>query len=347
MCLVHTQMHMYMLGAFGYSDSCNDIGPSLRLQVVSSAPGALPWPAAGTKTAAAAAGGGDAVVQLWESVLPLLLHKHTWVRKAAARVVGLALGHPATSGGLLGPSLSDDIDPVLDDVDGEQADRSMRGRTGMTVSKAPHLAFLLYMQLACPGADEATCRQAVKCLVPVAMQLHKEHAQVAAAAAAAAVETSLGNGAAQQQQAVEDASEDDQGLDKEVREEEEGQEGEEGSDVEMEEGEGEEAPEDNDAATAANGRDGDGGREEQLLDIDGGDVEEADDDDEEEEGGGGLLLPVGTRALSFPALIRRMARLADNARYAYVQQRLAALRWMAAIATKLGGEWRVGTCGIS
>ncbi len=42
-------------------------------------------------------------------------------------------------------------------------------------------------------------------------------------------------------------------------------------------------------------------------------------------------------ALTLRGLMRRMARMADNGRVAWVQQRLAALRWVAAVATRLGG----------
>jgi U3 small nucleolar RNA-associated protein 20 len=45
-------------------------------------------------------------------------------------------------------------------------------------------------------------------------------------------------------------------------------------------------------------------------------------------------------AFTLRGLVRRMARLADNARMAWSTQRMAALSWIAAVATKLGGECR-------
>jgi len=40
--------------------------------------------------------------------------------------------------------------------------------------------------------------------------------------------------------------------------------------------------------------------------------------------------------------VKRMARLADNARFGMRQQRMAALQWLAAVSTKLGGVLKIG-----
>lgn len=50
-------------------------------------------------------------------------------------------------------------------------------------------------------------------------------------------------------------------------------------------------------------------------------------------------------AFTLRGLVKRMARLADNARYGMRQQRMAALRWLAAMATTLGGEC-VSVCSL-
>jgi len=42
-------------------------------------------------------------------------------------------------------------------------------------------------------------------------------------------------------------------------------------------------------------------------------------------------------AFTLRGLVKRMARLADNARFGMRQQRMAALRWLGAVATTLGG----------
>ncbi len=224
-----------------------------------------------------AGGGGSSkvVVGLWEAVVRLLLHRHLWVRKAAARLVGHALASPRVCEGLMG---------------------SRAGRAGQ-------LAFSLYLQLECEVTDEAACLQAVKCLVALTPHLQQESDEGEEGAKGVA-QNGHGNGVA-------------------------------GGGVLGEEGQDEE-------------EDGAGEGEEE----EGGDEEGEEEEEEEEEGGGAaaaeedaaddagddvsMAAQVQRRAFTLRGLVRRMARLADDARWTRQRQRLAALRWTAAVASVLG-----------
>lgn len=96
------------------------------------------------------------------------------VRKAACRLLGSALASPSVCKGLLGTSKTKIPAPAptpkKEVQGGAQQGPGKRG----TSSRAGRLAFSLFQQLESEGADEQTCKQAVKCLVPVAMQLHAE-----------------------------------------------------------------------------------------------------------------------------------------------------------------------------
>lgn len=113
-------------------------------------------------------------------------------------------------------------------------------------------------------------------------------------------------------------------------------------------------PQEDGAAAAANGSaaadvaaSGEGEEEQQDAgDADGSDEEQQQEEEEEEEGGseeeqeqqedgdGGGSGKVA--AITFKGLITRMAKLADEQRYARLQPRLAALKFTAALATSLG-----------
>lgn len=230
-------------------------------------------------------------MEVWEAVMQLLLHRHMWVRKASARLLGAALSSPTISPGLWSSS----------------------------PTRAAELAFSLFLQLECEAADEAACRQAVKCLVSVAAQLAKVEAAQPPQPAAA------NPAAGSEEQAEDDEEEGSEGADGE----EEGTEGADGEEEEEEEaGEGEE--EGDEAGPSKRSKQ----REE------AGDDDEDDDDDGDDSGRDlSMSVQYKLRAFTLRGLVRRMARLADNSRYAYTQQRLAALRWIAALASTLGGEY--------
>lgn len=88
---------------------------------------------------------GGRVHQLWTTILLLLLHRHLWVRKVAARLVGVALADGAIGGGLFAQE-----------------------------SRVGELALSLYLQLESEAADETAALQAVKCLVALSGRLHRQ-----------------------------------------------------------------------------------------------------------------------------------------------------------------------------
>ena len=224
---------------------------------------------------------GPAVQQLWCCIVQsLLLYPHLWVRKAAARLLGLGLGTPGVYSGLL--RLSDSTGGSAGGVEGSGAN----GSSSSSVS-AGQAALLVYLQLEADVVDEGLCTQAVKCLVALAKHLaaaqpadQQQQQQPAganglpSAAAAAAANGAAGEG-------------DDSGSSSS------GDEGEDGSD--------------DDAAAAAGDEDTPG--HEQGF----------------KEG-----------QLSLLGLISRMVRLAEDTRFVRQQQRMAALRWIAAAVSAVG-----------
>ncbi|GFR52616.1 hypothetical protein Agub_g15132, partial [Astrephomene gubernaculifera] len=279
-------------------------------KVAAQAGAALAWPA----PAAAAAGATAAAAKqqappapqsaaLWEGFVRLLLHRHVWVRKAAARLVGYGLAAPRVCGGL------------------------MAGRAG----RAGQLAFAFFLQLECEEADEATCLQAVKCLVSLSVHLHREAPEGAAA-------TNGTQHQKQQQQqglashkrlrtepaaAAADGEEDEaEAVDEQEEEEEEGVDGEDaanGGGATAEEAEAEDAAEEGEGAEGA--------------------ADAAAEDAEDDAGDAvSMAAQVRRRAFTLRGLVRRMARLADDGRWTRSRQRAAALRWTAAAASALGPE---------
>eukprot|EP00967_Tisochrysis_lutea_P038054 scaffold45634_cov25-Tisochrysis_lutea.AAC.4 len=77
---------------------------------------------------------------MWEAVVSLLLHRHMWVRKAAARVLGAGLANPQVAEGLLAVTAA-----------AQQQQPEM--------SRAPRIAFSLFLQLDNEAADEVLCGQ--------------------------------------------------------------------------------------------------------------------------------------------------------------------------------------------
>lgn len=129
----------------------------LRLleRLAASAPGALAWSQ------------GSRVQALWAALPPLLLHRHLWVRKAAGRLIGVALAAPDVAPGFFGKS----------------------------PARAGELALAFFLQLDCEAADEATALQAVKCLVGLSARLLAQWKLEALAAGAAGAADGSGNGA--------------------------------------------------------------------------------------------------------------------------------------------------------
>ncbi|KAK9818396.1 hypothetical protein WJX72_012002 [[Myrmecia] bisecta] len=237
-------------------------------KVLASAPAQVGWQA------------GETVRQLWQAVSALLLHRHLWVRKAAARLMGLAFANVKLAGGLLS---------------------QQEGAAG-------RLAFLFYRQLESEAADEALMSQAVKCLVFLAADMYAYDSQRGAVPEAVVVPPDSnglhaelllpdgtlplanGNGAAHSPaasagagEALDEGQHPDQDLDRD---------------------------QDQDQAAAGEAED-----------------DEAVDDGEGEQGDGGL---------SLHGLVRRVAKLADDRSYNRQQQRMAALRFTAALASRLG-----------
>ncbi|GIL90429.1 hypothetical protein Vretifemale_18038, partial [Volvox reticuliferus] len=292
-------------------------------KVAAQASGALAWPTGGGGGATAAtppdvdagtSGTSMVVPEIWENTVRLLLHRHMWVRKAAARLVGYGLSTPRVFGGLMA---------------------SQSGR-------AAQLAFSFYLQLECEGADEATCLQAVKCLVNLSVHLHRDESNNQRNTQNGGLISHLENQQQQQEHrkrargggsregtskrargvAADACNGSRNGEDRrrhEDAEEEAEEEEEEEVKAEREDGDedgdrGEEEEEDDDAVAAAAYGDG----------VDGSDEEDGEGTDEQQ------------RTFTFSGLVRRMVRLADDVRTDRTCQRMAALRWIAAAATALG-----------
>ncbi|GIL61502.1 hypothetical protein Vafri_15933, partial [Volvox africanus] len=286
-------------------------------KVAAQASGALAWPIQGAATAS------SLVPELWESTVRLLLHRHMWVRKAAARLVGYGLATPRVCGGLMA---------------------SQPGR-------AAQLAFSFYLQLECEGVDEATCLQAVKCLVNLSVHLHRDdsnedqngghvshedqrekHEQQEQRKRAredrghGSHAAGSGDGAGKRARGAADAGNGNSNGKDSRRYEEAEEEGEDGTEEQGdgdedagkgEQAKGEEAEEEEEAdAAVAAATDGDG--------ADGSDEEDGEGPDEQRQ------------TFTLSGLVRRMVRLADDVRAERTCQRMAALRWIAAAATALG-----------
>ncbi len=167
-------------------------------------------------------------------------------------------------------------------------------------------------------------RQAVKCLVGLAVHMARDEEREGGAARYAngsanghgkATAAGPDGGAAARVGAAEDAEEDGEASEDEPGEgesEEAGQESEEGGAEGEEDGQGE--PQERDGAVAA-------------------DVE-ADDDDADDSAP--MSEQEAARAFTLHGLVRRMSRLADDGRWSQVRQRCAALRWVAAAGSALG-----------
>ncbi|KAL6760906.1 armadillo-type protein [Haematococcus lacustris] len=309
-------------------------------KVMQVAPTALSWPATNqinrlengpTPTPTSAKTGTPAAGQpscpmapaLWEAVIQLLLHRHAWVRKAAARLLGTGLALPAVSCGMW-----------------------------QNPSRAGQLAFSLFLQLDCEGADEGACKQAAKCLVAVAAQLAVQqpsnvHMPVNStnrsgsypAATPASQATPMPTKAVR----AHDTAQARHGN------------GNESSDAESESEEESESEADAEGSSqkgaGAESEAEPGAEAEQLADVGEeatrpGDDEAAGDSDEEhgEDQGddGGRDVPMrdqfAMRSFTLRGLMRRVARLADTQQLARTHQRLAALSWIAATASTLGVE---------
>jgi U3 small nucleolar RNA-associated protein 20 len=219
----------------------------------------------------------------------MLLYPHLWVRKAAARLLGIALANSSIHSGLLGLAAAEEAGAAA----GAAAAASGSSNSGSVSVSAGRCALLVYLQLEADVVDEGLCTQAVKCLVALAKHLaaaqppepEPEQQQAAAngnGAAAADVAAAAANGHA----AADGAGSSGGGSESE------------------DEDEDEEAA----AADAADGAD----------DVSG----------YAEPGGGGGVTLLG--------LISRMVRLAEDARFIRQQQRLAALRWIAAAVSAVG-----------
>eukprot|EP00887_Chlorella_sp_A99_P000887 scaffold5.g887.t1 len=257
--------------------------------------------------AGAVAWAAGAPATCWRSAAGLLLHRHLWVRKAAGRLVGGALADPG-------------VGPAMLDGGGARAPGA--------------LALAFFRQLDSDAADEALAGQAVKCLVFLAAAMHEEDeaagrlppplraagAGGAAGGAAGAANGRVGGAAARRRQ----------------QEQEQGQ-GQGRSDAEA--GVGEEQQ----------GEDGAGssGSEEEEEDEEegggGGGLEEEDEEAAEEaaavaEEAAAAAAEAAAGSLSLAGLARRMARLADDKTYARQLQRGVALRFIAALASRLGAE---------
>ncbi|KAG2487780.1 hypothetical protein HYH03_013624 [Edaphochlamys debaryana] len=275
---------------------------------------ALAWPGPGSGSASEAAAGAPYAPAIWEAVVRLLLHRHVWVRKAAARLVGYGLAAPRVSGGLLGGA------PAAA-PGGAEGGANGAGPCGG--ERAGQLAYSFLLQLECEEADDATCLQAVKCLVSLVRHLP---------AGGAPAEAQAGAGAEQQGRdgkrsrgpapAANGSAAAGRGGDDEDEEVDEG-----------EEGENEEEEEEEEGGATANGHAG--AEEEGAADGEGGDGD-GDGDDDAGEGGPSMADQVATRCLTLRGLVRRMARLADDARWSRTRQRAAALRWIAAASSALG-----------
>ncbi|KAK9840687.1 hypothetical protein WJX84_003409, partial [Apatococcus fuscideae] len=93
-------------------------------------------------------GSGLEAQSLWQAVQGLLEYPHVWVRKASARLLGLILASPSIGPGLLASQ----------------------------ERQAGRLARACYLQLEADSADEALLNQALKCIVFLAIPLYEQDA---------------------------------------------------------------------------------------------------------------------------------------------------------------------------
>ncbi|KAK9845304.1 hypothetical protein WJX81_002986 [Elliptochloris bilobata] len=194
---------------------------------------------------------------LWASLPALLLHRHAWVRRAAARLLGLGFADEGVAAGLL------------------------------AAAGPGRLALLCYQQVEAEGAEDALLTQATKNLVFLAPHLYEVDLYAGRVPPVAAAPTSAHDAAA---------------LD------------------------------------TANIEPGSPARSELEQNGDGSD-REAENDGGGEPGSGswsGLDPGLGSGTLSLHGLVRRMARLADDRTWPAQRARLAALRFGAALAARLG-----------
>ncbi len=75
-------------------------GLLLAEKLFTAAPGALAWPASHSSGPEPGPGAAGAA-RLWAAVPALLLHRHAWVRRAAARLLGAGFADGAVAPGLL------------------------------------------------------------------------------------------------------------------------------------------------------------------------------------------------------------------------------------------------------
>jgi U3 small nucleolar RNA-associated protein 20 len=191
------------------------------------------------------------------------------------------------------------------------------------------LALSFFRQLDSDAADESLAGQAVKCLVFLAPRMHEDDATAGKLPpplrlAGAGAEQAPAQGPASNGHAANGtgphASDEDSG-----------------DEAEQAEG-GESDPADGDEQQQRRQQ----GPDSQGPDVDAGSDSEGDEDGDAAEGGAGAAAEAGAEGgLTLQGLVRRMARLADDRSYARQLQRGIALRFVAAVASRLGAE-RVG-----
>jgi U3 small nucleolar RNA-associated protein 20 len=136
---------------------------------------------------------GQPVQQLWRLLVHrMLLHPHLWVRKVAARLLGLGLAAPAVTDSLI-TAASSSSNEAGAEVAAASADASSSASCSFS---AGGLALFVYRQLEAEVVDEGLCTQAVKCLVALAKHLAAQQQQQDAAAPGAAPAVKLNGTAA-------------------------------------------------------------------------------------------------------------------------------------------------------
>jgi U3 small nucleolar RNA-associated protein 20 len=249
---------------------------------------------------------GQPVQQLWRLLVHrMLLHPHLWVRKVAARLLGLGLAAPAVTDGLITAAASSSNEAGAE-VATARADASSSASCSIS---AGGLALFVYRQLEAEVVDEGLCTQAVKCLVALAKHLAAQQQQqqdVAAPRAAPAVKlngTAAAAAAGSSDEAEEEAS----------------------------------SEEEDTAAAAAAAGNGHAHADDAEDEEDDADAASADGDEDDDDDNAHHQQQQHRKAeVSLQGLIVRMVRLAEDTRHARQLQRLAALRWIAAAAAAVG-----------
>ncbi len=243
--------------------------------------------------------------EVWGAIIGLLLHPHLWVRKVAGRLVGSALANAKARDMLLG--WCEDVE------DGEEG-----------VCCAGELALLLYRQLDADVVDEGLCTQGVKCLVAVAAQM--------AVHEAVALEEEQQQ---QQRESVEEERQEEEGgggrgVGKKRRTR-EGGDGWLGAEKQHQEEEEEDEEEEEERAQG----------EREGADREGSEGESEEEVDSEDEGEGIVANGHSSKGgegkqgkgFTLRALLSRMVRLAEDMKFRRQLQRMAGLRFIAAVAS--------------